>query len=96
MDFSLHFGSLQSPSPRPSWAPRTVPKAFKNPVFWAHVSKMLSKRLQSDSKGIPRRAQNLHALNRTSTTNTHTETSEILKFQENKLTPAATTLTIIA
>ena len=33
------------------------PQSLQNPVFWAHVSKMLPKRLQSGSKGVPRRAQ---------------------------------------
>ena len=41
----------------PSWGPRTLPKVSKSRSFWVHVSQMLPKRLQSGSKGIPRRAQ---------------------------------------
>ena len=33
------------------------PQSHQNPVFWEHVPKMLPKRLQSGSKGVPRRAQ---------------------------------------
>ena len=34
-----------------------VPKSLKNPIFWVYVSQMLPKRLQSGSKGVPRKAQ---------------------------------------